>query len=344
MIVQLWAKFRNSLASWGIWLVFGLILVLPLVGLSEHYISLLTLSAVLALAVLGIDLLMGYTGLLSLGQAGFMAIGAYTSAILTVRYGVGAIPALIAAQAITLVTAVFIGKAVLRLKGYHLAIATLAFSVIMEQLLVNLRNLTGGPSGLAGVPSLSVGQISVTGGQSLFYLCMFAVMVAIFLLKNLTNCRVGRAWQAIAGDELAAATLSINTDNFKLLAFVISACLAAFSGSLYAHYMHFIAPEMVGMQASLNLVVMTALGGAGTLWGPLLGVVLLTFLPDFIAYLQNFQLIINGLVLLISIVFFPGGLAGLLTYLYNMIVERLFGRKEYLNGGGTKNEASSPVN
>lgn len=336
------AKGENLLTAWGIWLVFGILLALPLIGLSGHYVSLLTLSAILALAVLGIDLLMGYTGLLSLGQAGFMAIGAYTSAILTVRYGIEPLLALLAAQVITLIMAVFIGKAVLRLKGYHLAIATLAFSVIMEQLLVNLRDLTGGPSGLAGVPSLSAGGISISGGLPLYYLSLIMVILVVFLLKNLTNCRVGRAWQAIAGDELAAATLSINTDNFKLLAFVISACLAAFSGSLYAHYMHFIAPEMVGMQASLNLVVMNALGGAGTLWGPLLGVVLLTFLPDFIAYLQNFQLIINGLVLLVTMVFFPGGLAGLLTNLYSMTVKRL--KRRRLNGGGVENEASSPVN
>lgn len=342
--MQLRAKGPNLLTSWGIWIVFAIFLALPLIGLSGHYESLLTLSAILALAVLGLDLLMGYTGLLSLGQAGFMAIGAYTSAILTVRYGIPPLLALLAAQAVTLITAVFIGKAVLRLKGYHLAIATLAFSVIMEQLLVNLRDLTGGPSGLAGVPSLSAGGISVSGGLPLYYLSLLMVILAIFLLRNLTNCRVGRAWQAIAGDELAASTVGINTDNFKLLAFVISAGLAAFSGSLYAHYMHFIAPEMVGMQMSLNLVVMTALGGAGTLWGPLLGVLLLTFLPDFISYLQNVQLIINGLVLLVTIVFFPGGLAGVLIYLYNLLVRQLSGSKKIPDGGGAKNEASSPVN
>lgn len=329
---------------WKLWLVFGILMALPLVGLSEHYIGLLTLSAILSLAVLGIDLLMGFTGLLSLGQAGFMAMGAYTTAILTVRYEIEPLLALLAAQIFTLVIAVFIGKAVLRLKGYHLAIATLAFSVIMEQLLVNLRDFTGGPSGLAGVPPLSIGGISAGSVLSLYYLSLVLVFLGLLVLRNLTNCRPGRAWKAIAGDELAAATLSIDTDFYKLLAFVISACFAAFSGSLYAHYMQFISPEMVGMQTSLNLVVMTALGGAGSLWGPLLGVVLLTFLPDFIAFLQNFQLIINGLVLLLTMVFFPKGLAGMLSNLYTMLLKRLAGTKNLSNGGGVENEASSPVN
>ncbi|MFZ3101592.1 MAG: branched-chain amino acid ABC transporter permease [Desulfitobacteriaceae bacterium] len=299
-------------------MVFAVLMVLPLVGLPKNIISLLTLSAIIGVVVLGMDILMGFAGLLSLGQAGFMAIGAYTSAILTVKHGFAPLTAMLLAQCLAVVVSIVIGKAVIRLKGYHLAIATMAFSVIVEQLLVNLLELTGGPSGFAGVPSLSVGGISVDG-LPLYYLCVVVVLVVLLMLKNLTNCRVGRAWRAMAGDELAASCLGVNTDRYKLLAFAISASLAALSGSLYVHFMHFISPEMVGMQTSFNLVVMMSLGGAGTLIGPLLGATLLTFLPDLISFMKDFQLMINGLVLLVTMVFFPGGLFSLLTIPYRAL-------------------------
>lgn len=302
----------NRLASWLIPAIVVLVmLVLPLLGLSKQYINLFTLSGILALAVLGMELLMGFAGLLSLGQGGFMAIGAYTSAILTVNYNISPLLALILAQVVTLVFALLIGKAVLRLRGYHLALATLAFSIIMQQLLTNLRDLTGGPSGLAGIPALALGNLNLTKGLPFYYLIMVVVGLVYLLLRNLLNCRVGRAWVAVAGDELAAATLGVNTSNYRLVAFIFSAALAALSGSFYAHYMQFIAPEMVGMQSSINLVIMTALGGPGTLWGPLLGTLLLTMLPNFIAFAQNYQLLLFGVIFLVTIVFFPGGLAGL---------------------------------
>lgn len=309
----------NRLASWfAIAIVILFLSVLPL-GLSKQYINLLTLSGIFAVAVLGMELLMGFTGLLSLGQAGFMAIGAYTTAILTVDYNMSPLIALLLAQLLTLVFALIIGKAVLRLRGYHLALATLAFSIIMQQLLTNLRELTGGPSGLAGVPALALGNLTLAKGLPFYYLIMVIVALIYFLLRNLLNCRVGRAWVAVAGDELAAATLGINTSRYKLVAFIISASLAALSGSFYAHYMQFIAPEMVGMSASINLVIMSALGGPGTLWGPLLGTLLLTMLPNFIAFAQNYQLLLFGVIFLVTIVFFPGGLAGLTKMVYRKL-------------------------
>lgn len=315
----------NRLPSWLAPLIVVLVmLVLPLFGLSKQYIDLLTLSGILALAVLGMDLLMGFTGLLSLGQAGFMSIGAYTSAILTVRYHMAPLIALVLAQVVTMVFALFIGRAVLRLRGYHLALATLAFSIIMQQLLTNLRDLTGGPSGLAGVPALALGYITVGKGLPFYSLIIVLVGLIYWLLHNLLHCRVGRAWVAIAGDELAAATLGVNTSNYRLLAFVFSAALAALSGSFYVHYMRFIAPEMVGMQTSINLVIMTALGGPGTLWGALLGTVLLTLLPNVIAFAQNYQLLLFGLIFLVTIVFFPGGLSGLIKLGYRKLVNLKF--------------------
>lgn len=303
---------------WG-WLAVLITALIPVFA-SKQLVSLLTLAAILGIAVLGMDILMGFTGLLSLGQAGFMAIGAYTSGILIVRYNVPPIFALLAAQAITVFLSLLIGKAVLRLKGYHLAIATLAFSVIVEQVLINSRELTGGPSGLAGIPFFSVGGTVIPSGLPLYFLVMVILFILVILLKNLTSVRVGRAWLAISGDELAGSMLGVNTSHYKLLAFVIAACLAGLSGSLYVHYMRFISPDMVGMQASINITVMTALGGAGTLWGPLLGVGLMTFLPDLLSFTQKYQLIINGLVLFVTIVFFPKGISGLLKLLHSGLV------------------------
>lgn len=338
-------RMRQSInrGSWWGYLAIIILVLIPYLGVSKHFINLLTLTAILGIAVLGMDLLMGFTGLLSLGQAGFMAIGAYTSGILAVKYELTPLYGLLAAQALTVVVSLMIGKAVLRLKGYHLAIATLAFSVIMEQLLINSRELTGGPSGLAGVPFFAVGGLTVPTGLPLYYLAIGLVLVIIVLLRNLTSVRVGRAWLAISGDETAAAMLGVNTSSYKLLAFVFAACLAALSGSLYVHYMRFISPDMVGMQASINITVMTALGGPGTLWGPLLGVGLLTFLPDFVSFTQQFQLIINGLVLFVTIVFFPKGISGLLMYIYHWLIQRIFRPQNHTEGGQLGNGASHTI-
>lgn len=338
---MLFGNLANKIAVvWVGLLVMLIIMVLPLTGLDGRYINLLSLVAIWGLAIVGMDLLLGFTGLLSLGQGGFMAIGAYTTAILTVRHGINPLTALLITLVITTIAAVFIGKAVLRLKGYHLAISTLAFSVVVEQLLINMRDFTGGPSGLAGVPDFSVGGIVINSGVPLYYLVFLLLFAVIILLKNLTNCRVGRAWRARAGDELAASTLGVDTDNYKLLSFTISACLAALSGSFYAHYMHFIAPEMVGMTASFNLVVMTKLGGYGTLWGPVVGVLVLILLPDFFAFLQEYQLILNGLILLATMVFFQSGLAGLLMFLYQWLAKR---KLCLWIGGKNKNEPSNLI-
>ena len=171
----------------------------------------------------------------------------------------------------------------------------------------------------------------------MYYFIVILLLVLVILLRNLVSVRIGRAWLAISGDELAASMLGVNTSNYKLLAFVIAACLGALSGSLYVHFMRFISPDMVGMQASINITVMTALGGAGTLWGPLLGVTLMTFLPDFVSFTQQFQLIINGLVLFVTIVFFPKGISGLLMYFHRLLIKVIPGnltKGEMGNGPG----------
>lgn len=289
-----------------------LVALLPLVFPSRYYLNVMVFAGIHALLAIGLNLVMGYTGQVSLGHAAFYGLGAYGSGVLSARYGVNPWLAIAAALLLSLAVALLIGLPSLRLQGYYLGMATLGFGIILYILFVELGWLTGGPSGLVGIPELSVLGLRLNTDLR-YYLLVWAVVGMVMLFSfNLVESRVGRALRAIQGDETAATLVGIDTWWAKVRIFVTAAGMAAVAGSLYAHYVTFLSPESFGFGFSIELVVMVIVGGTRSIWGSLLGAVLLTVLPEYLRVLKDYDILVYGVVVIAVVMFLPSGIAGAL--------------------------------
>lgn len=277
--------------------------------------SSLVITGILFIGVLGLDVLMGYTGQVSLGQAGFMALGGYTAAILTTNYGWPSLAGVAAGVLLSLACAITLALVTMRLRGHYLALATLAFGLLVDSLTVGMTETTGGPSGLVGIPSFSIGPYSFDTAVKTYYLVAALIVVLLLLLLGGIRSSFGRALQAVRTDQTAASALGVNVPRHKMAAFAISAALASLSGSLYAFYFHFLSPEMVGTQRSLEMIAMLVVGGEGTLIGALFGVTLLTLLPTIFQPLALYKTLAEGALLVLAVRYLPGGIFGSLAHL-----------------------------
>ncbi len=293
---------------------------IPLVVRSGYLLGILNFIGLNAIAAMGLTLLMGYAGQVSLGQAAFFGLGAYTSGILTATYGVNPWAAMAAAGLLTGCVAFAIGAPIFRLSGVLLAMATLGFGIIVYYVQVNWTSLTGGPSGLTGIPPLSLGGFRFDRDSRFFYLVWGWVFFLLALALNLARSRIGRALRAIHGGELAAQMAGVDTTRLKLQIFVVSAVYTAIGGSLYAHYLTFINPSPFGFGYSIELLVMVVLGGLTSPWGGLLGAATVTALTELLRDVMprlmgrtqaEYEIILFGLLLMGFMIFMPKGLASL---------------------------------
>lgn len=307
-IVRIPERVGWPLSLAGLALLIALPMLLP--AAQAGLLSTFVVTFILFIAVMGLDVLMGYAGQGNLGQAGFMLLGGYGSAILATTYGVPPLPAMLASLALTVLVALLLAVMTMRLRGLYMALATLAFGLLMDSLAVGLTDLTGGPSGLIGVPSFAVAGFEVSGDRAMYYLVLGLAVVLLLLLTGLLRTGFGRALQAIRTDQLAAAALGINVPAHKVAAFAICAGLGSIAGSLYAFDLHFLSPDMVGMPLSLMLVTMLIVGGEGTLVGGLLGVAVLTLLPTIFQGLSDAKPLVAGLLLVLTFLYLPAGLYG----------------------------------
>jgi branched-chain amino acid transport system permease protein len=297
-------------AALGVFLaVIGL---LPLALPNRYYLNVMVFAGIHALLTIGLNLVMGYTGQVSLGHAAFYGLGAYGSGVLTAKYGLDPWVAMLAALALSLVVALVIAMPSLHLEGYYLGMATLGFGIILHILFVELGWLTGGPSGLVGIPELSVLGIGLNTDLRYYYLVWTVVGVVVLFSFNLVESRVGRALRAIQGDETAATLVGINTWMAKVRIFVTAAGIASIAGSLYAHYVTFLSPSSFGFGFSIELVVMVIVGGMRSIWGSLFGALLLTVLPEYLRALKDYDILVYGLVVIAVVMFVPSGIAGTL--------------------------------
>jgi branched-chain amino acid transport system permease protein len=292
----------------GLVVLVGLALLPQLVG--GGAMSSLAIALILFISVLGLDVLMGYTGQVNLGQSGFMAIGGYTAAILATNYGLPPLLGLVAGVAISLLCALVLSMVTLRLRGAYLALATLTFGLLVDALTVGLGDLTGGPSGLVGIPSFAIGGFGFDTPESMYYLVLGLGTVLVLALMGGMRSGFGRALQAIRTDQMAAAALGINVVRYKMAAFGLCAALGSIAGSLYAFDFHFLAPEMVGTARSFEMIAMLILGGEGTLVGGLIGALLITLLPTIFQPLAAYKIMAEGALLVLVFQFMPDGLLG----------------------------------
>ena len=284
--------------------------VLPLLIGSPSLLSGLVISGILFIALIGLDVVMGYAGQVNLGQAGFMALGGYTAGIITTQYDVEPLLAVAAAVALAVVASLVLSAVTMRLRGLYLALATLAFGLLVDSCAVGFVDLTGGPSGLVGIPSFSVGAYAFDTPISMYYLVLAIAVLILLLLRGAMRGGFGRSLQAIRTDQLAAAALGVNVVRAKVTAMAIGAGLAGLSGCLYAFFFHFLSPDMLGTSRSLELVAMLVVGGEGTLVGPLFGAALLTLLPTVFQPLAMFKTFASGALLVASFLFLPQGMFG----------------------------------
>jgi branched-chain amino acid transport system permease protein len=262
---------------------------------------------------ISLDLLVGFAGQISLGHAAFYAIGAYASGILTVTYNMSPVGAMLVGLSLSGVIAAFIGWSVLKLRGYYLAMATMGLAAITHTLIIGMQSLTGGASGLRDVPPFRIFGISMDSYVHYYYFVWAMVVLVIICCLAIIRSPMGRTLMAIHSDEAAASTLGINCAFQKTSTFVASSMFASLAGSLYAHYMGFLAPDDFSIFTSVHILVMVFLGGVGTIYGAAFGAMFLKLLPELTHTFQDYELLGNGLILIVVLVFMPKGLWGVIT-------------------------------
>lgn len=279
--------------------------------LPEYYLRLLNLSVISAVAVIGLNFAFGYAGLISLGHAAFVGMGAYGLAILTTTYGWSPWLAMPVAIIVTAVFAGLIGFPLLRLKGHYLALATLGLNVSFYIVTSNWIGLTGGTNGIARIPELNVAGHLLSGERQFlwFGLVVLAAVAAIAAILHVS--RYGRAMIVVRDDEIASKMTGINTIVVKISAFVLSAVCAAIAGCLFACHVRFVAPEDFTYAHSITYLAMLIVGGESSIIGVVLGSILLTFLPEWLRFLGSGYLAFFGILVLGILVFLPTGLVGL---------------------------------
>lgn len=309
----------------GVAMVLGA-LALPHAMPAPYYIHLLTLALIWIVLAQGQNLTQGFVGYVSIAQAGFMGIGAYASTLLAVNWGYSVWTTLVLAPLLTGFAALLAGYPSLRVKGHYFSIVTLAYNMVIFIVLMTFRALTGGEAGIPDVPRPSdlnlFGHVfSFQGRSNLNYyaLALFCATVATAVCALVLHSRVGRVMMAIRQNEDLAEAMGVVTSRYKLCAFVLSAMLAGLAGTLYAHYIGFLNPEPFGVDSSLNVILAVILGGSGTLLGPIVGAVSVTFLPEILRFADSYRLITYGLILVVATIFLPKGLVPLAGSLWRRI-------------------------
>jgi branched-chain amino acid transport system permease protein len=319
-------QYRQDIALWrhnGDRFWYGLLMILTLIAplvLGEFYIGELGAVYIFAIAGVGLMLLVGYTGLISLGHAAFLGIGAYVNAVL-LSHSVPFLVTLPAAGLFTALCGAAIGRPTLRMSGLYLAIATLAFGSIVGTVFQKWEAVTGGFDGFA-VPTPYVFGIAIEGATGIYYVSLVVLVFVLFVSANLLRSPAGRAMVAIRDSEVSAQSMGIHLARYKTLVFAISAGMTGLAGALFAHYVRFLAPDAFDVLLSVQFVTIVFVGGLGSLRGAILGAMFVRLLPQFIAIVRDdlpfgigrlpgLEPSLFGLVLVLVILFQPGGLNGM---------------------------------
>ncbi len=302
-----------------------IVALIPPIVQNNYILTLLILVGQFTMITVGLSLLMGYAGQISLGQATFYGIGAYVTAILSTRFGLSPWLSLLTGVLLAAGIAYLIGTLIFRLRGHYLAMATLGMNVILFLILTQEVEWTGGPSGFRGIPDLSLGTFTLSNDVHYYYLMWFFTLIVIGLSLNIVNSRVGRAMRALHTSEVAAEAVGIDTNSFKLKVFALSAAYGGLAGGLFATYLGFISPGSVSIGISIELVVMAVVGGLASVWGALFGAGAVMAIKQYLrtaikVLIPNasgeHEIIVFGLILMLIMIFMPEGLfAGIVARL-----------------------------
>lgn len=319
-------QFTHPGSGWRshVWLLVAAVAaVIPAIFFSDSYLMGVFASIVIfSIVLVGLDLVIGYGELLAFSHGAFFALGGYVMGVLSARYGVPLFAGAAIAIVVNAAFAILIGSATLRLQGYYLAVATLGFGIIVVELLGAFVDITGGWSGLRGMAPAEIFGYRVTEDVEFYAFGCVLLILGIGIARNIMNSRFGRAVRASGSDPLAAEMLGVATSSIRLKLFLIGSIYASIAGSLYAAFLRVITPANFDVATAIDMVLMLFLGGKETLWGGILGASALTLLPEFVEGLSNYKTLVEGVLFILVLMFFPSGLAGILHKVFRGLGRR----------------------
>jgi branched-chain amino acid transport system permease protein len=291
------------------------LLTLPFWLASPYHLHVVIMAGIFTILALSLNLLLGYTGQLSLGHAGFFGIGAYTSSLLALKLDWSFWLGLPAAALLTGLAGWAIGRLALKLRGAYFVLVTISFAGVISLVSVNWMDLTNGPLGLPGVPAPELPGLSFRTKSAYYYLVLLAAALAYLVCHRLVRSRLGRAFLALRENEALAESVGVDPTRTLVVAAVVSAAMAGVAGSLYAHYTRFVSPEVFLFSYTVTMVIMVVAGGKGTLAGPVVGAVLFTVLPEVLreAMAWQWQMLAYGVLLVVLVYFLPRGIVPALS-------------------------------
>jgi branched-chain amino acid transport system permease protein len=297
-------------------------LVLPVAFNQSATLNLLVFSDINLIQAIGLSLLFGYAGQISLGQAGFYAIGAYVSSTLALRTGLPPIAGMFVGTIVAGAVGYVIGRPVLRLRGYYLAMVTAAFGLIVHAIIVEWEDVTGGYSGLTGIPPINLGVVTIDSPLRMFYFAGTIAIIVFLLALRMVRTPYARAMQTMRESEAAARSVGVNISKLKAEVFALAAGLSGLAGALYAHYIGYISPDSFTIDTSINLLLALVIGGVGSIWGAGIGAVLLSFLPEWLHVLKSAYGIAFGAIVIVLLTIEPGGLVAILVSIQERLLPK----------------------
>jgi branched-chain amino acid transport system permease protein len=291
----------------GLIVIAAVLAILPFVLPNNFYFDLAIRMLINACIVLGLNLLIGFAGQISLGHAGFVGIGAYASAVLTTHYGWSPLAAMLAGALGAGVLAALVARPIFKLKGHYLAMATLGLGIILSIIIRNEATLTGGPDGMP-VPAMALFSFEIYGEKQWYWVLSGILLLSLWASLNLINSPFGRALRALHGSEVASQVVGVDVARYKLAIFVLSAVFASLMGSVTAHYVGFVTPNVADFFHAIELVTMVVIGGMASIYGSVIGAVLLTALPQALAGFEGWETVVFGAILMFCMIFMPKGL------------------------------------
>jgi branched-chain amino acid transport system permease protein len=289
------------------WSLFLLSLSLPL-WVPHYPLHLACTIGIFVILAVSLNIVVGFTGQISLGHAAFFAVGSYTSSLLAIKFGIPFWAGIFAGGIVSFGFGILLGIPTLRVRDIYLSVVTICFGLMVQLALVNLESITGGARGIYGIPRPSIGEFAFATPQSFYYIILFFALLTILSTLRLLRSRYGRAFLSIRENELAAETVGVKTTYYKILAFAISSFYAGLAGSLYAHYVSYINPDAFTFGTSVDVLVMIVIGGLGNVWGSVIGAFVITLLPEYLRFMQQYYRAVFGLALIFMMVFMRSGI------------------------------------
>ena len=308
----------KALHALGFALLAAILVIVPLTSGNEYELRLFMLFLIYSMIAVGLNVLVGLTGLVSLGQAGLFALGAYTGAILAIRLGLDLVLASLGAAVVSGLFGAALAYPSVRVRGVYLAVVTIAFGLIVENVAIEWQGLTGGTTGLTGIPGPNLFGYALSG-FAFYSVLAVTLFLATLAAHNLKHSGYGRAMLAVAQSETAARSLGIGATGIRTLAFAVAAVTAGIAGSFYAFLNAYISPDIFTFSDSVRFLLMVILGGAATTFGPVLGAFILTYLPEVLQRFAEWQKFAYGALLLVVMFALPGGILGSVGSLYNRL-------------------------